>query len=151
MIRFTVYGTPQPAGSKIAGVAKTGRRFVRDDNPKAADWKRAVADAAGRAMAEAGLGPLDGPLYVEARFMRPRPPTHYRKDGRTLNATGLRLLGPTMRPDVLKLMRAVEDGCNGVVWHDDSQIVSERIAKVYADGPTRVDVTVRTIVADEPV
>jgi len=40
MIRFTVYGKPEPAGSKTAGTTRSGARFVRDANPAAKEWKR---------------------------------------------------------------------------------------------------------------
>ena len=49
---------------------------------------------------------------------------------------------PTTRPDVLKLARAIEDSLTGVLWHDDSQIVSEHLRKHYGE-PARVVVTVQ--------
>lgn len=144
MIEFTVYGTPQPAGSKVGGLRKDGRVFVRDAAKKSRPWKEDVARAAALAMArvmsadEVRKEPLfDGALAVEMIFYTPRPKGHYGKRGLRPSAPER----PTTRPDVLKLARAVEDACTGVVWRDDAQIVAETLAKVYGE-PARVQVAV---------
>jgi hypothetical protein len=46
-----------------------------------------------------------------------------------------------MRPDVLKLARAIEDAITGVIWVDDSQIIDEHLYKRWGD-PARVEVTI---------
>lgn len=137
-LTFTVYGTAAPAGSKTPGVTKTGRRFVRDSNPASKEWKRLVAQVAGEAMNGRGL--LRGPLCVGFVFHRPRPAGHYGKHGVRPSAPRF----PTTRPDCLKLARAVEDACQGVLYADDSQIVEETIAKYYGE-PARVEITVREL------
>jgi Holliday junction resolvase RusA-like endonuclease len=40
---------------------------------------------------------------------------------------------PTVKPDLTKLLRAVEDALTGVVWRDDSQIIHQVVNKEYAD------------------
>jgi Holliday junction resolvase RusA-like endonuclease len=62
-------------------------------------------------------------------FYTPRPAGHYGKRGLRPGAP----TRPTTRPDVLKLARAVEDACTGIVWRDDSQIVDEVLSKWFAD------------------
>ena len=42
---------------------------------------------------------------------------------------------PTARPDIDNLSKALLDGCNGVVWKYDKQVVDLRIVKRYADAP----------------
>ena len=86
MIRFTVRGIAQSAGSKSAYTPtdkagnpyRTGGRIVTnvvDANPKAKDWKRLVAMAAQQAYSGE---PLRGPVEVRLIFFRQRPKGHYR-------------------------------------------------------------------------
>ena len=124
-VAFTVYGIAQPAGSKTAGKSKSGKLFVRDSAKGSAPWKRQVAQAAGEAMNGAGL--LEGGLSLTVRFYVPRPKAHF-------GARGLRPSAPdypTVRPDITKLLRAVEDACTGVVWRDDAQVVAQHAYKQY--------------------
>lgn len=147
-VSFTVYGVAQPAGSKVAGRTKDGRGFVRDAARKSAPWKRQVAQAAGDAVwtvQEAGLyqvtsGLLDGPLALRCNFYVPRPKSHTGKRGLLPSAP----IYPTTRPDVTKLVRAVEDALTGVVWRDDAQVVSQAAAKHYGE-PARVEVEVSVL------
>lgn len=143
-VAFTVYGQPAPAGSKTAGRTKTGQSFVRDSSKRSYPWKRDVAQAAGVAMRAAPL--LDGPLLVELVFWVPRPKSHF-------GARGLRPSAPahpTVKPDVLKLARAVEDAMSGVVYRDDAQIVTEILQKAYGE-PARCVVRVVQIAAQEVI
>ena len=39
------------------------------------------------------------------------------------------------RPDADNIGKAVTDGCNGIVWRDDSLIVDWRVTKTYALDP----------------
>ncbi len=124
MIEFTVYGKPEPAGSKRAFTVmrKSGKigATVSEANPKAASWKSLVIDAARKAYS----GPLlRGPLKVAMTFVFPRPQGHL---GTGRNAGKLKPNAPAFRitrPDVLKLARGTEDALTGIVWADDSQTV----------------------------
>lgn len=134
-IEFVVYGKAQPAGSKIAGQTKGGRMFVRDAAKGSRDWKQRVSQAAGECMAGRDL--LNGPLALIARFYLPRPKGHFGVNGLRPSAP----VYPTTRPDATKLLRALEDGCNGVVWRDDAQVVHQYVFKHYGE-PARVEVLV---------
>lgn len=137
-MQFTVYGKPEPAGSKRGfpfkrkdggiGVA------ISDANPKSRDWKNAVSSAA----KDAYDGPLIcGPISVKFHFYLPRPKGHF-------GTKGLRPSAPkhiTTKPDVLKLARAVEDALTGIIWRDDSQIVDELLYKSYGE-PARVEIVI---------
>lgn len=141
-MKFTVYGVAQPAGSKRvvpAGGKRGGKLFVTDDNRRAKPWQRDVATVARAAVGEAE--PLEGPLALELVFVVARPKGHYGVNGVKASAPLL----PIVRPDVLKLARAVEDALTGIVYRDDAQIVLERLGKVYGD-PPRCDVTVTPMV-----
>lgn len=135
IVRLTVYGLPQPAGSKVAGRSKAGKLFVRDAAKGSAPWKRQVAQAAGEAMNGTGL--MDGPLELHARFVLPRPAGHFGKRGLLPSAP----THPTKRPDTTKLVRAVEDALTGVVWRDDAQVVVQTAVKQFGE-PARCELHV---------
>lgn len=135
-VTFTVYGVAQPAGSKTPGRTKDGRLFVRDSAKKGAPWRRQVAQAAGEAMN--GSGVLDGPLFLSVVFEVLRPKGHYGARGLRPSAPAY----PAVRPDVTKLLRAVEDACTGVVWRDDAQVIEQHAMKRYST-QARVTVLVR--------
>ena len=148
-ISFVVYGKSQPAGSKRAFALKRrdGSLVTRgdgspvvnvtDDNAKSRSWKQDVAAAARREYS----GPLvDGALAVHVTIYRPRPKGHFRSNG-ALSKAGVEAPWPTGRPDVLKLVRAIEDSLTGVLWRDDAQIVREPIEKRWGE-PARVEILV---------
>lgn len=134
MIRFTVHGKPEPAGSKKAYPFRRSNNSlgasVVDANKSAKPWQAIVASEA-REAHEGEL--LTGPLSVTLTFYMVRPKSHYRtgKNSHLLKDSAPPF--PTTRPDVLKLARAVEDALTKVVWHDDSQIVDEHLAKHYGN------------------
>ena len=139
-VAITVYGSAQTAGSKVSGVTKSGRRFVRDDNPSSREWKQLVSQAAGEAMNGDGL--LEGPLGLDVVFVRPRPAGHFGKRGLLPSAP----LHCTVRPDATKLLRAVEDALSGVIYRDDAAIVDQRVRKLYGE-PARAEILVWRIEA----
>jgi Holliday junction resolvase RusA-like endonuclease len=140
-VAFTVHGIPQPAGSKRAFQNRhTGRIVVTDDAKRSRPWKTDVTEAAAVAMLGAPL--LDGPLLLELRFWMPRPKGHY---GTGRNAGQVRASAPrfpAVKPDVLKLARAVEDALTGIVYRDDAQIVTETLEKAYTSAQARCEVRV---------
>jgi Holliday junction resolvase RusA-like endonuclease len=152
VIQFTVHGQPQPAGSKRGFYnAKARRVIITDDATRSRPWKALVSDAAVEAMIGTAvlndkgyalpIGTLlEGPLMVTLVFYVPRPKGHYGARGLKPSAPPY----PTVKPDVLKLARAVEDALTGIVYRDDSQIVCEVLEKHYGE-PARVDVTVDRI------
>jgi Holliday junction resolvase RusA-like endonuclease len=138
-ITFTVYGNAQPAGSK-RGFARRrgdGSSFISivDANPKSRDWKNAVTSAA-RDFYKGDL--LDCPINLKLIFYRPRAQGHFGAKGVRASAPAY----PTTRPDVLKLARAVEDALTGVIYRDDSQIVTETLIKRFGE-PSRVEIVIQ--------
>lgn len=126
-----VPGKPQPAGSKRAFTnKKLGRTMVVDANPKAKPWQALVHDYVVAELEDATL-PLipEGAISLTLKFSVARPLGHYGTKGLRPSAPNR----PTVRPDVLKLARAVEDALTGVLWRDDAQIVDEYLVKEYGD------------------
>lgn len=140
-ISFTVYGQPAPAGSKRGFYnAKAKRVIVTDDSARSRPWKAQVSDAAAQAMGSREL--LCEPLLLELTFWLPRPKGHF---GTGRNAARVKPGSPShpaVKPDLLKLARAVEDAMTGICYRDDAQIVSETLQKAYTTGQARTEVRI---------
>lgn len=135
MIEFAVAGIPQPAGSKRAFAHRTTQRIVVVDDAKGSrQWKTDVGKVARETMA--GRPPLDGPLELIVVFVMPRPKSHYRTGRFAAELKPNAPAVPTVKPDVLKLARAVEDAMTGIVYTDDAQIVHEIVSKRYGAHPS---------------
>ena len=145
MISFTVYGVPAPAGSKRGFYNKKAKRvIVTDDSKRSRPWKALVSDAAIEAMGNEAPGLMDGPLELRLCFVVPRPKGHFgsgRNAGRVRDSAPV---FPAVKPDLLKLARAVEDALSGIVYRDDAQIVKETLDKQYGS-PARCEVRVYEI------
>jgi Holliday junction resolvase RusA-like endonuclease len=144
VISFSVLGIAQTAGSKRAFPfkRKDGRLgvAVSDNNPRAKDWKATVAWAAREAVGS-GFVPLRCALEVEFTFYRVRPQSHKVGKGGP-NKSWREHPFPTSRPDALKLARGCEDALQGVLYLDDSQIVTETLRKRWGEAP-RVEITIK--------
>jgi hypothetical protein len=148
-----VPGKPQTAGSKSAVpvmkdgkpvLGPKGRPIVNQIESGTNDSRAAKKTYRGDPRAEDGvarLWPTDRALEVVFVFVMRRPGAHLRtgRSAGEVKPWALRVR-PAVRPDAVKLARAAEDALTGVVWVDDSQIVDERLHKVYADqaGPLSV-------------
>jgi Holliday junction resolvase RusA-like endonuclease len=150
MLQLVVHGFAQPAGSKRqVRNPRTGATYVIDANPQVAEWKRHVRDRALEAMGRDELSTLTGPVRLEVEVYTPRPKSHY---GAGRNAT--RLLPsarawPTVKPDLTKLLRAIEDALTQAsVWIDDTQVVIQTASKRYGT-PARAFIRVTEIDGDE--
>jgi len=126
-ITIRVPGKQQPAGSKrVVTNRSTGRAYVIDANPKSRDWKTTVAQCASDAWNGEPL--MTGAIRLTIVFCVARPRAHYGAKG------SLKLSAPTYpttRPDLTKLVRAIEDALTGVIWRDDSQVVVQNVRKIY--------------------
>lgn len=132
MIRLDVIGTPAPKGSARAITIAGRARLVpssSDTNKRAqAAWVKAIQFAAKRDAHDRFFAGV--PISVRVTFWLARPKGHYTKRGLRPSAPSW----PTVRPDADKLARLVLDALTGVLWDDDSRIVSLSARKLYADG-----------------
>ncbi len=134
LFEFTVEGRPQQGGSKEWRPDGRGGINIIDANPRAKDWMGTVGWEARKAMV--GRRPFVDAVVLEIDFYMPRPKANY---GTGRNAGVVKASAPlfhTVEPDATKLTRSTEDGLKGIVWRDDSQVVEQRIRKLYADGRT---------------
>ena len=139
MISFFIHGHPKTAGSKRAFMPKGwSRPIIVDDCKKGKDWR---GDVKAAAIAAYQGPPFDGPLSVEMVFHMARPKGHFRTGKNVGNLRDNCPTWHTSKPDALKMARAIEDALTGILWRDDSQIVIERLEKIYsAEIGCRVDV-----------
>ncbi len=118
MIKFTVFGKPVPQGSSKAFYVKSlGRSVITSDNKRLKPWRQQVTESAMAIQAEAI--PDDRPVEVVLDFYFARPKSATKR------------IGMTVKPDIDKLVRAILDGIMGVLFHDDSQVVSIAARKHY--------------------
>ena len=149
-IEFTALGTPQTQGSKKAfswidkKSGKARASMVESAGNKLKSWRSAVSDAARDAMA--GHPMIGGPARVAYGFFFLRPKSHYRTGKNSHLLKSGADSWPVTKPDLDKLIRAVNDAMSGVVYRDDKLIVSMEPCKLWcAPGePERVEVVVET-------
>lgn len=167
---FTVFGEPQPAGSKQVfplldkkRICKCGpvhgplphRRDngsiivnVADDNPDTKAWKRQVSKTA----REEYSGPLlTGFVSLECVFYLARPKSHYGTGANEHRVKPSAPALPGVKPDHDKLLRAVSDGLTqaGNVYVDDARVVDGIARKRYGN-PPRVEITIAEIIVPDP-
>lgn len=100
--------------------------FVRAYDPKKSrDWKAFIASFAEQMMRESGYEkPTDVPLKVRARFAFSLPKSRWRK------RTPVEAQWRSQKPDLDNLFKAITDACEGIVYHNDSQIVKVVVEKI---------------------
>lgn len=98
---------------------------VRFDSPEQAQNKATIKQIGAAAMD--GRPPLEGPLevHVSAFWLYPKSMSKKRR-----GTYGSHF--HTSRPDGDNLAKLVGDALNGIVWRDDSQIVTLQVTKRYA-------------------
>jgi len=134
-MRYCVYvpGLPKPAGSKRGFLnRKTGKVMIVEATKGAAAWRRDV-QAAWLETYGREKEVLTCPIGLELVFRLPRPKGHF---GTGRNSDKLRPSAPARpirKPDLDKLVRAVQDALTHVAWRDDAQVVSIYARKDYAD------------------
>jgi len=134
MIQFFVPGLPATSGSKrpfIYKSKKDGKQRVAmvPDNKRQKPWMSTVSVAAGEVF---NGSVLRGPVALTVQYFFPRPKSHY---GNGRNAGIVKDSAPKhhiSKPDLSKLTRAIEDALSGIVWKDDSQVISHIESKDYA-------------------
>lgn len=135
MVTFKV--DANPVGKQRARYVKRGN-FVSTYTPeKTRTYETLIKDAAIEAMGASE--PLETPvsLYLYIRVPIPASATKKR-----LKAIADGSEKPIKKPDASNILKSVEDGMNGVVYHDDSQIVNIHVSKVYSTVPG-VDICVK--------
>lgn len=149
-LTFRVDGIPAPKGStKAMRHRTTGRVIVTETNPHTRPWAALVRDAAYQVRPSAtgsdlppSITPMPFPrgtaVHLSATFLLPRPVSLPKK-----------VLAATKKPDLDKLLRAVKDALTGVLWSDDSQVVTITAGKRYAATEEGPGVSIAVVSADQ--
>ena len=138
-VRIVLLGEPQGKGrprSRIAAT-KAGKQYIAVYTPReTVKYETALALAGRNAMKR--RPPLTGPLRVIVTATMGVPESWSGKKKIEALHGGIR---PCVSPDWDNIGKCL-DALNGIVWHDDKQIVSGTIEKVYGQLPRiEVDVT----------
>ena len=131
---FEIEPTPQlrPRVSSRGGYVRVY------DPPKVKNFKNLLRSLAVNQYARP---PLIGPLSVSLTFYRPvqKSISQSERERRLSNESK-----PVVKPDTDNYIKATLDALNGVLWHDDSQIVKIEAEKKYSDHP-RITVSVKPV------
>lgn len=106
----------------------SSRPYVRVyDPPKVKQFKRILRSLAVNQYARP---PLIGPLSVSLTFYRPvqKSISQSERERRLSNRSK-----PVVKPDTDNYIKSTLDALNGVLWHDDSQIVKITGEKRYSE------------------
>ena len=135
MITFKVDGVPVPKGR--ARYVRRGNHISTYTPEKTRTYETLIKDAARQAMGASEHQETPVNLYLYIRVPIPATATKKR-----LQAIADGSEKPTKKPDASNVLKSVEDGMNGVVYKDDSQIVNIHVTKVYSSEPG-VDICVK--------
>lgn len=128
IVAFTIPGVPV-AKARSRSVLRHGR-IAHYTPEKTVNYETLVKITAAQAMK--GRDPFDGPVNMRVVLCVPIPASWSKKKQADAEAGKLR---PTSKPDVSNVLKAIEDGMNGVVWQDDKQIVDLWVSKFYSAAP----------------
>ncbi|SFP39201.1 Holliday junction resolvase RusA (prophage-encoded endonuclease) [Geopseudomonas sagittaria] len=127
-IVFAVPGEPQGKGRpRIGRVGQHARMFTP---AKTVAYEGLVALAAQEAMQ--GRDMITGPVLIELHILHGVPQSMSKK--RKAQALAGELL-PMKKPDTDNVLKAICDGCNGVVWKDDVQATDGVFRRRYSETP----------------
>ncbi len=136
-LTFSMSGDPRGKGRPRATARGPFARVYTD--PKTRQYENSVAALARQAMG--GRPPFEGPLSVSLRF-RISPPKSMTKRQRAAVLSGEQAFPG--RFDIDNLAKSILDGCNGVCFPDDKQVMRLFATKVASERPG-VDVRIEPL------
>lgn len=125
MVTFKVDATPIPKGR--ARYVRRGNHISTYTPEKTRTYEALIKEASIEAMGTSE--PLETPVTLYLYIRVPIPKSHSKKK---VEACLNGLDQPIKKPDASNILKSVEDGMNGIVYKDDSQIVNLHVTKVYS-------------------
>jgi len=127
-ITFNVPGPPQGKGRPR--IVKHGKFSALAAPTKTVAYEGLIALAAAEAMQGRPL--IAGPVMLTLTICHAVPASWSKRKQQDALAG---LILPTSKPDIDNVLKAVGDGCNGVVWEDDRLIARCTIVRQYRSTP----------------
>lgn len=124
MIKLEILGKPVPWSAPRKG--KNGFYAPHGKSQEQAKWQ---------IKSQFNQEIFTGPVYLDAIFFF-CPPKSTPKAKRRQMLEGR--MHHIFRPDRSNCLKFAEDVCTGIVWEDDSQVVSGRCQKLYGEIPKTV-------------
>jgi Holliday junction resolvase RusA-like endonuclease len=135
---FELRGKPGHKGRHRSRIVfpKGAKPFVMQyPDPDTAAYEKVLAEAA--ALFMRGKSPTENPVALLVHSFREIPKSWSARDREAALSGAIR---PTSKPDWDNHAK-VTDALNGIVWHDDSQVIDGRSLKFYSDRPAlRIEV-----------
>lgn len=130
--------------------AKKSRVVVVDKVKGRAKYLDLLRFHASMAAAREDWNPNHDAVHVEYRFVFARPAEHY---GTGRNAGKVKPSAPLdhlTKPDVVNLVKPIEDAMTGILWDDDRQVVSFTASKHWsANGRDAIAIVARRAVTQD--
>lgn len=130
VITFTIPGEPVGKG-RPRFVRATGRTYTPE---KTRNFENLVRLAYRQQIGQPPF-PTGMPLSIDVVIWQQIPKSVSKKKREDM--LHKRLL-PTKKPDCSNVLKAIEDGLNGVAYADDSQIVQVSVVKYYGEYPETI-------------
>ena len=129
LIIFTIPG--QPVAKGRPRFARRGAGMAAYTPQKTQSYENLVKLVAASAMQgrEPSAAPMS--LYI---VLSMQIPASWSAKRRAMAAGGQ--IRATKKPDADNVLKSVKDGCNGIVWRDDAQVVIIMLQKKYAEIPS---------------
>lgn len=128
IVAFNIPG--QPVAKGRPKFARRGAHVVAYTPQKTASYENLVKMAATQAMG--GIEPTAGPVSL-CLTLDLQIPASWSKKRRAMAVAGA--IAATKKPDADNVLKGIKDGCNGIIWRDDAQVVRIMIEKRYSETP----------------
>jgi Holliday junction resolvase RusA-like endonuclease len=128
IVTFNIPGQPVPKGRPK--FARRGAHVVAYTPAATVSYENLVKMAATLAMC--GVEPTAGPVALSVSLSM-QIPASWSNKRRALAAAGS--IAATKKPDADNVLKGIKDGCNGIVWRDDAQVVRIVLEKWYSETP----------------
>jgi len=128
IVAFNIPG--QPVAKGRPKFARRGAHVVAYTPAATVSYENLVKMAATLAMR--GVEPTAGPVALSVSLSM-QIPASWSNKRRALAAAGS--IAATKKPDADNVLKGIKDGCNGIVWRDDAQVVRIVLEKCYSQTP----------------
>lgn len=139
IIKFEIIGEPVAKARARTFYNERAKKTMSFTPAKSASFEQLVALTASQYRPRGGL--LEKPLAVSIEIFRNIPKSFSKKKK---EAAETKKLLPITKPDIDNFVKSIFDPLNGVIWVDDSQVVSLNVNKYYSVTP-RVEVIISEI------